>query len=47
MERKDNDYSFFLAIIAIWIMVGGMAQCKSATELDNIRHELHMMRHCN
>lgn len=40
MKRKDNDYSVFLAIIAIWIMVGGFAQCESANNLDDIRQEL-------
>lgn len=52
MKRKDHDYSAFLAIIAIWIMVGGFSQCESAKNLDdirkelsNIRHELNMMRY--
>jgi hypothetical protein len=50
--KKDHDYSAFLAIIAIWIMVGGFSQCESAKNLDsirqelsNIRHELNMMRY--
>ena len=50
--KKDNDYSVFLAIIAIYVMVGGFAQCESAKNLDdirqelsNIRHELNMMRY--
>ena len=43
--KKDNDYSVFLAIIAIWVMIGGLAQCESARELSNIRHELNMMRY--
>ena len=38
--NKDNDYGVFLAIIAIWIMIGGLAQCKSASKLDSIRQEL-------
>ena len=43
--KKDHDYSVFLAIIAIWIMIGGLAQCESARELSNIRHELKLMRY--
>ena len=43
--KKDHDYSVFLAIIAIWVMIGGLAQCESARELSNIRHELNMMRY--
>lgn len=43
--KKGNDYSTFLAIIAIWVMIGGLAQCESARELSNIRHELNMMKH--
>lgn len=42
--NKDNDYSVFLAIIAIWIMIGGLAQCKSASNLDRIRQELFNIR---
>ena len=38
--NKDNDYSVFLALIAIWIMIGGLAQCESASNLDRIRQEL-------
>lgn len=38
--NKDNDYSVFLAIIAIWIIIGGLAQCESASNLDRIRQEL-------
>ena len=45
MNRKDNDYSIYLAIIAIWIMIGGLAQCKSASNLDSIRQELNDIRH--
>ena len=37
--NKDNDYSVFLAIIAIWIIIGALAQCKSASNLDSIRQE--------
>ena len=43
--NKDHDYSVFLAIIAIWIMVGGFAQCESASNLDSIRQELSDIRH--
>jgi hypothetical protein len=51
--KKDNENSeIFLAIIAIWVMIGGLAQCESASNLDgiryelgNIRHELNMMRY--
>ena len=50
--KKDHDYGIYLAIIAIWIMIGGLAQCESASNLDRIRqelndikHELNMMRH--
>ena len=52
MRKKDNDYSVFLALIAIYVMVGGLAQCESARNLDDIRqelsgikHELNMMRY--
>lgn len=40
MKKKDHDYSVFLAIIAIWIMIGGLAQCESERNLDDIRQEL-------
>ena len=43
--KKEHDYSISLAIIAIWMMIGGLAQCESAIELSNIRHELNMMRY--
>lgn len=43
--KKDNDYSALLAIIAIWIMVGGIAQCESARHLEGIEHELMMLRY--
>lgn len=50
--KKDRDYGIYLAIIATWIMIGGLAQCESAENLDNIRqelsgikHELNMMRY--
>ena len=43
--KKDHDYSAFLAIIATWMMIGGLAQCESARELSNISHELNMMRY--
>lgn len=42
--KKDNDYSIFFAIIALCMMVCALAQCESATELSNIRHELILMR---
>ena len=42
--NKDNDYSVFLAIIAIWIIIGGLAQCESASNLDSIRQELGNIR---
>ena len=45
MNNKDRDYGVYLAIIAIWVMIGGLAQCESARELSNIRHELNMMRY--
>lgn len=43
--KKNHDYSVFLAIIAIWMMIGGLAQCESARELSNISHEMKMMRY--
>ena len=50
--KKDHDYSVFFAIIAIWVMIGGLAQCESARclndirqELSGIKHELNMMRY--
>lgn len=42
--NKDNDYSVLLSIIAIWIMIGGLAQCKSASNIDSIRQELYNIR---
>lgn len=45
MRKKDNNYSIYLAAIAIWAMVGGLAQCESARELNNIRQELSGIRH--
>ena len=42
--NKDNDYGVFLAIITIWIMIGGLAQCESARNLDRIRQELGNIR---
>ena len=38
--KKDNDHSTFLAIIAIWMVIGSLAQCESARHLDDIRQEL-------
>lgn len=43
--KKDHDYSVFLAIIAIWMMIGGLARCESARNLDDIRQELSGIRH--
>lgn len=43
--KKDHEYSIYLAIIAIWVMIGVFAQCESARQLSNIRHELNMMRY--
>ena len=42
--NKDNDYGVFLAIITIWIIIGGLAQCKSASNLDSIRQEFGNIR---
>lgn len=43
--NKDHEYSILLFIIAIWVMVGGIAQCHSAIELNNIEYKLNMMRY--
>lgn len=43
--NKDHDYSVFLAIIAMWMMFSGVAQCESAKNLDDIKHELRMLRY--
>lgn len=43
--KKDHDYNVFLAIIAIWVMIGSLAQCESARHLEGIKHELIMLRH--
>ena len=43
--KKDHDYSVFLAIIATWVMIGGLAQCDSAERLDDIRQELSGIKH--
>jgi hypothetical protein len=45
MNKKDHDYSVFLAIIAIYVMIGGLAQCESAERLDDIRQELSGIKH--
>ena len=45
MKRKDNDYSIYLASIAIFVMIGGFAQCESANNLDRIRQELSDIKH--
>ena len=34
--KKDHDYSLFLAIIAIWMMIGAFAQCQSAINIDKV-----------
>lgn len=43
--KEENERNIFLAIIAIWVMIGGFAQCESASNLDNIRYELSNIRH--
>ena len=50
--NKEKDYSTYFAIMAMWLMLGCLAQCESARNLDsirqelsNIRHELNMMRY--
>jgi hypothetical protein len=43
--KKNHNYSVFFAIIAIWVMIGGLAQCESASNLDGIRQELSNIRH--
>ena len=43
--KKDHDYSTFLAIIAIWMVIGSLAQCESARHLDDIRQELSGIKH--
>lgn len=43
--KKDRDYSPYFVIIAIWVIIGGLAQCESARELSNIRRELNMMKY--
>ena len=50
--KKDHDYRIDLSIIAIWVMIVGLAQCESARniedirqELSGIKHELNMMRY--
>lgn len=43
--KKNHDYSVFLAIIATWVMIGGLAQCESARHLDDIRQELSGIKH--
>ena len=45
MKKENHDYSLFLATIAIWIMIGGLAQCESAEHLDDIRRELNGIKH--
>ena len=43
--KKNNDYSFILTIIAIWIMVCALAQCENARHLNDIRQELSGIKH--
>lgn len=43
--KKDHDYSMSLAIVAIWMMIGSLAQCESARHLDDIRQELSRIKH--
>ena len=43
--KKDRDYGIYLAIIATWVMIGGLVQCESARNLDDIRKELSGIRH--
>ena len=43
--KKDRDYSPYFVIMAMWLMLGCLAQYESARELSNIRHELNMMRY--
>jgi hypothetical protein len=45
MNKKDHDYSMSLAIIAIWMVIGSLAQCDSAKHLDDIRQELSGIKH--
>lgn len=45
MKNKDHDYSVFIVIIEIWMMVSALAQCESASNLDDIRRELSDIRH--
>lgn len=43
--KKDRGYSLYFAIMAMWIMLGGLAQYESARNLDSIRQELSDIRH--
>lgn len=43
--KKDHDYSIYLFVIAIWMVVGTLAQCESARNLDDIRKELSGIKH--
>lgn len=43
--KKEHDYSIYLAIIAIWMMVGALAQCESARHINDIRQELSGIKH--
>lgn len=43
--KKDHDYTVFLFFIVLWLIIGGMAQCQSADELNDIKHEISDIRH--
>lgn len=43
--EKDNYNSVYYSLIAIWLMIGGMAQCESEKNLDDIRQELRGIKH--
>lgn len=38
--NKEKDYSTYFAIMAMWLMLGCLAQCESAGNLNDIRKEL-------
>ena len=45
MRKENHDYSIYLTIIGIWIMIGGLVQCENASNLDDIRQELSGIKH--
>lgn len=52
MKNKDHDYSIYLVVIAICMVVGVFEQCESERhlydirqELSGIKHELNLMRY--